>query len=108
MDLLARTGTGRDINRHYYKAEEIKTALGSPLVRKQIELIRLRNTHPAFGGEFQVEAPTENRIEILWQEQEHWIKLDADLAGRRASITGSGPKGVNLFMTVPDTVDHAE
>jgi sucrose phosphorylase len=103
MDLLARSGTGRDINRHYYKAAEIKAALGRPLVRKQIELIRLRNTHPAFGGEFRVEAPTENRIEILWQRQEHWIKLDADLAARTASITGTGPAGEVRYIIIPDT-----
>ena len=108
MGLLARTGTGRDINRHYYKAEEIKTALGKPLVRKQIDLIRLRNTHPAFGGIFRVEAPTESRIEILWQKQGDWIKLEADLAVPNASITGTSPEGVKLFMTVPDNVDHTE
>ena len=108
MDLLARTGTGRDINRHYYGAAEIKAALGRPLVRKQIALIRLRNTHPAFGGIFRVEAPTENRIEILWQKQGDWIKLEADLAVPNASITGTSPEGVKLFMTVPDTVDHSE
>ncbi len=103
MDLLSRTGTGRDINRHYYETAEIKTALGKPLVRKQIELIRLRNTHPAFGGEFRVEAPTESRIEILWQGQEDWIKLEADLAVPSASITGTGPAGEIQHIAIPDT-----
>ena len=103
MDLLTRTGTGRDINRHYYETAEIKTALGKPLVRKQIELIRLRNTHPAFGGEFRVEAPTESRIEILWQGQEDWIKLEADLAVPSASITGTGPAGEIQHIAIPDT-----
>jgi sucrose phosphorylase len=103
MDLLSRTGTGRDINRHYYETAEIKTALGKPLVRKQIELIRLRNTHPAFGGEFRVEALTESRIEILWQGQEDWIKLEADLAVPSASITGTGPAGEIQHIAIPDT-----
>ncbi len=62
MELLARTGVGRDINRHYYTAAEIDAALRRPLVQKQIELIRLRNTHPAFAGEFQVDVPTESQI----------------------------------------------
>ncbi len=89
MELLGRTGVGRDINRHYYTIAEIETALRRPLVQKHIELIRLRNTHPAFGGEFHVEAPTENRIEIQWKNREHWIKLHADLSVPSASITGS-------------------
>jgi sucrose phosphorylase len=41
MELLARTGVGRDINRHYYTPAEVEAALKRPLVRKQIELIRL-------------------------------------------------------------------
>lgn len=102
MDLLARTGVGRDINRHRYGAAEIQAALGRPLAGKQIELIRLRNTHPAFEGEFRVEAPTESRIEILWRQREHWIKLDADLAGRKASITGTGPAGETRYVVIPD------
>ena len=90
MDLLARTGVGRDINRHYYTSPEIEAALARPLVQKQIELIRLRNTHPAFAGDFQVEVPTESRIRMQWRHQEHWIDLHADLSVPSASITGSG------------------
>jgi len=101
MDLLARTGVGRDINRHYYKAPEIETALRRPLVQKQIELIRLRNKHPAFAGEFQVDAPTGNRIHMQWRRQEHWIKLHADLSVPSASITGTEIQS----MAIPDTAD---
>lgn len=90
MELLARTGVGRDINRHYYKGPEIEAALGRPLVQKQIELIRLRNTHPAFAGDFQVDAPAESRIQMQWRQQEHWIMLHSDLSVPSASITGSG------------------
>jgi sucrose phosphorylase len=89
MELLARTGVGRDINRHYYTAAEIETALRRPLVQKQIQLIRLRNMHPAFAGEFQIDVPAENRIKIQWRLQEHWVKLDADLSVPSASITGT-------------------
>jgi sucrose phosphorylase len=96
MELLARSGVGRDINRHYYKASEIKTALRHPLVQKQIELMRLRNMHPAFGGEFQVVVPAEKRIQMEWKQQEHWIKLDADLSVPSASITGTGIDPVTI------------
>jgi sucrose phosphorylase len=90
MDLLARTGVGRDINRHHYTGPEIETALERPLVQKQIELIRLRNTHPAFAGDFQVEVPAKSRVQMQWRYQEHWINLHADLSVPSASITGSG------------------
>jgi sucrose phosphorylase len=90
MELLARTGVGRDINRHYYSNDEIDTALKQPIVQRLIELIRLRNSHPAFNGKFHVEAPTENLIEMQWKHQEHWIKLSVDLSAPNATITGRG------------------
>jgi sucrose phosphorylase len=90
MELLARTGVGRDINRHYYTDDEIDTALNLPLVQKLIELIRLRNSHPAFNGEFHVEAPAENLIEMSWNQDEQWIKLSVDLSTPNATITGRG------------------
>jgi sucrose phosphorylase len=92
IELLGRTGVGRDINRHYYTIAEIETALRTPLVQKHIELIRLRNTHPAFGGEFHVEAPEKNLLEMKWNRNEHWIKLNLDLSVPSASITGSDLK----------------
>jgi sucrose phosphorylase len=101
-ELLARTGVGRDINRHYYKGSEIETALRHPLVQKQIELIRLRNTHPAFAGEFQVEAPTGNQIHMKWSRQEHWIELHVDLSVPSASIRGTEIHSI----AIPDPADH--
>jgi sucrose phosphorylase len=107
MELLARTGVGRDINRHYYTAMEIETALKRPLVQKQIQLIRLRNTHPAFAGKFQVAVPAKNQIQIQWGLQEHWVKLDANLSVPSASITGTHPTGGIQRMTIPDDADHS-
>jgi sucrose phosphorylase len=106
MGLLARTGVGRDINRHYYTDAEIETALRRSLVRKQIELIRLRNTHPAFAGEFQVDVPTENQIQIQWRQKENWVKLHADLSVPSASITGTSPTGGMQHITIPDAADQ--
>ena len=90
MELLTRTGVGRDINRHYYTDDEIDIALKHPMVQRLVELIRLRNSHPAFNGEFHVKAPTENLIEMYWKQDEHWIKLSVDLSVPNATITGRG------------------
>jgi sucrose phosphorylase len=98
MDLLSRTEVGRDINRHYYTAVEIETALRSPLVQKLIELIRLRNTHSAFAGQFHVCVPAENQIKIQWKRKEQWIELHADFSIPSASIAGTG---IDL-ITIPN------
>jgi sucrose phosphorylase len=96
MELLARTRVGRDINRHYYTTAEIELALSRSLVKKQIELIRLRNRHPAFAGEFQVKAPTDTQIEIKWSLQEHWVKLCVDFSVPCGSITGTDAEEILL------------
>jgi sucrose phosphorylase len=106
MELLAQTGVGRDINRHYYTAAEIDAALKRPMVQKQMELMKLRNMHPAFAGEFQVKAPSENLIQIQWTLQEHWVRLQVDLSIPMASITGTNLMGGMLHITIPDIAEH--
>jgi sucrose phosphorylase len=93
MELLARSGVGRDINRHYYQTAEIQAALACPMVQKQIELMRIRNIHPAFAGDVHVAVPTEHAIEITWTLGTQWIKLLTDLSFPSASITGTSPTG---------------
>ena len=90
MELLEETKVGRDINRHYYTGDEIESAIELPLVKKLIKLIRLRNNHPAFNGEFYIAAPEDNLLEMRWDQSEHWIMLHVDLASIVAVITGSG------------------
>jgi sucrose phosphorylase len=93
MELLARSRVGRDINRHYYQPAEIKAALARTLVQKQIELMQLRNTHPAFAGKVSVDVPAEHAIELTWTLDKQWIKLSVDLSVPVAGITGTSPAG---------------
>ena len=89
MDLLARTKVGRDINRHYYTATELNDALTNPVVRNLLDLIRLRNTHPAFAGQAHVETPSDQDLIITWRNDAHWAKLEANFWEPRAVITYS-------------------
>jgi sucrose phosphorylase len=89
MSLLARTQVGRDINRHYYTANEVSDALRKPVVQSLCELIRLRNTHPAFAGEAKFEAPSDRKLVIAWKTDDHWAKLDVDMARPQAVVTYS-------------------
>jgi sucrose phosphorylase len=56
VGLLGRSGVGRDVNRHHYDAAEIAEAVETPVVRALFAVIRLRNTHPAFDGDFTISA----------------------------------------------------
>ena len=89
MDLLARTKVGRDINRHYYTASELNDALTNPVVRNLFDLIRLRNTHPAFAGQAHAETPSDQTLIIIWRLDIHWAKLEVNFSEPRALITYS-------------------
>ena len=89
MELLARTQVGRDINRHYYTDDEVVEAMRDPVVQNLFDLIRLRNTHPAFAGQAKIETVSERQLTITWKSHDHWAKLDVDFKQPRASVTYS-------------------
>jgi sucrose phosphorylase len=78
-DAVARTGEGRAINRHDYSVAEVVAALERPVVHSIIELIRLRATHPAFGGRLSVEMPDAASIRMRWSSGDEACVLDVDV-----------------------------
>ncbi len=79
LALLTRTGVGRDINRRYYTRGEVAEALERPVVKDLCELIRLRNSHPAFGGEFTLLPSAEGTLALLWRQGDAEARLQVDL-----------------------------
>jgi sucrose phosphorylase len=79
IELLRRTKEGRDINRHHYTVREIESEIQRPVVRALFELIRFRNTHPAFDGNFQLLPCEDHQIAIEWRNKEQWATLKVDL-----------------------------
>jgi sucrose phosphorylase len=80
LQLLERSGVGRDINRHRYTRDEIHADLERPVVARLLEMIRLRNQHPAFNGEFALLETEPQRLRMRWSRGDDWAELDADLA----------------------------
>jgi len=93
MELLARTGVGRDINRHYYTAEEVRTSLERPVVRAFIDLIRFRNEHVAFAGEFHLPECAQEMLVMEWRTDTDFARLEVDLAKLKAEIVYSTEDG---------------
>ena len=93
LDLLTRTGVGRDINRHYYGPDEIREALERPVVQKLFELIRLRNTHPAFGGRFFVEDSADDELVMRWRAGTEFAELAIRFADERHRLVFSHEGG---------------
>ena len=75
LALLSSSTVGRDINRHYYEREEIMAALDRPVVADLFDLIRLRNAHPAFGGEFSLHASSAAALVMRWTLGDEAVEL---------------------------------
>ena len=101
LDLLRRTGVGRDINRHYYSRREIDSELARPVVEALFDLIRFRNTHPAFAGEFRLLPSADHQIYIEWRNSDEWARLEADLQAITATVFHSDTGGDRRFAVTP-------
>jgi sucrose phosphorylase len=66
MDLLERTGVGRDINRPYLSPDDLEEAIARPVVKHLMDLCRFRNTHPAFEGSFELRHGSPHELVIEW------------------------------------------
>jgi len=86
VEAVARTGDGREINRHNFTLEEISVAADMDVVRRLQRLIRLRNSHPAFDGEFRVLDSAESRLRLAWSLGGEECVLDVDFASKRSSV----------------------
>lgn len=92
VDLLSRSHVGRDVNRHYYTREEIVREVERPVVQCLFRLIRFRNTHPAFGGDFIVTRDG-STITATWTRGAENAVLTADVTdatGAHVTWTADG------------------
>jgi sucrose phosphorylase len=80
IDLMEQTKNGRDINRHYYTADEIENLQNKPIIQKLKNLMELRNSHPAFAieGDIEVESNADN-LKIVRRYKDNKITLKANL-----------------------------
>lgn len=88
MELLGRTGVGRDINRHRYTPEEVAVEVRRPVVAALIELMRLRNQHPAFDGEFSAFlADDASTLTMAWSAGDDLARLEVNCADASVRLT---------------------
>lgn len=102
---VARTGEGRAINRHDYDVDEIQSALRRQVVQRTLELVRLRNTHPAFDGELRVETAQEASIAMRWTSGDLVLELAVDFGAGRAVIA-DGAVTREIAAWVPETTER--
>ena len=81
-DAVARAGEGghKEINRTNLTKVQIAEALEKPVVKKQLELLRLRRNCPAFAPGADVSIESRGHVlTIEWKHDGHTACLQADL-----------------------------
>ena len=92
IELLEATKEGRNINRHYYALDEIDREVERPVVRDLIGLMELRNSHPAFDIEGDLDVTAEGSKLTMRRTSSDgtaWAQLDVDLAEHTFEVTHS-------------------
>ncbi len=107
MKLFERTRVGRDVNRHYFTPDEIQSAFSDPVVRSLVALVDLRNTHPAFEGQVEIESAFNDALTITWTRENHLARLEVDFNEPHALITYSTADGAQrLAVGIPVPKDR--
>lgn len=90
----AGAGGHKEINRTNLTITQMEEALGQSVVARQLEMLRFRNTCPAFAKESTISVNSSgNTIEFLWENAGYQAKLSADLKTFAYEITESTPDG---------------
>ncbi len=82
-EAVKRAGAGghKEINRTNLTMDQIKEALGKDVVKKQLELLKFRNTNPAFGFDAKLTISTEGTVMTFrWENDGHTAELKADFS----------------------------
>ena len=93
------TAGHKEINRTTLNLSDIEEGLKKPVVLDQLELIRLRNTSPAFKGEMKIDDTDPQRIHISWQHPEATATLKADLRNHNFTVYHGDGKNVDVLMS---------
>jgi sucrose phosphorylase len=86
IELLTRTGVGRDVNRHHYTPEEIDEALARPVVAQLLALLRWRAVEPAFDGAFELLDTPPHVVAVRWTSPTSTVTISVDVESAAVSI----------------------
>ena len=95
----AGSGGHKEINRTNLTASDIADGLAKPVVQRQLELLRFRNSCPAFGFDAScvvAETPA-SELSVTWTNHGHVAQLDADLASGTFVIKATDADGAVTF-----------
>lgn len=90
LELLENTKEGRNINRHYYSAQEVDKNFERKIVKDLRDLMIFRNEHPAFNLDGECITETEkSKLIITRIYKDHKAVLTADLSAKEFTINST-------------------
>lgn len=92
IELMEKTKSGRNINRHSYTKEEVHNNIERPVVQKLCKLMQFRNEYPAFNGETEIIDTPDNILKIKRKYGEFETILQADMKNCRFDIRCYDPE----------------
>ena len=100
-DAAARAGAGghKEINRTNLTGEQALRLMESTIVKSQLEILKFRNTFPAFGfsAESTFQSNADGSLAIEWRNSGCVARLDACLADCSFSMEGLDESGRCVF-----------
>ena len=96
-----RGGAGghKEINRTTLDLATVQQRLQMPLVRDQLDLIRLRNTCSAFEGTLEIGDTPSHELELTWRRGDAVAQLRADLKSGRLDVTARDDSGAEMRLS---------
>lgn len=91
-EAMQKAGEGghKEINRTNYSLKDALSRLSMPLVIKQLDMIRLRNTHPAFSVDAHIMTAAQgSKLMIRWENGSDYALLEADLESFEFTLSHS-------------------
>ena len=90
------TGIGREIMRHNYNFDEVEWYYKQDIVQELIKLMKFRNSHEAFNGDFSMKNTDDKQLTLRWEKGQAFCELRADFEKCSAVIEYSDQKTGNV------------
>ena len=100
IEALKRGEEPRSINRHTYTEAEIAEAVQKPMLQDMYDIMRFRNTHPAFNGKVMIgDSKDDGMLRITWTNGAEMARLDANFNDKSFTITCTDAGTETRFFT---------
>ena len=102
LEAVRRSGGAghKEINRTNMTVAQVEQALNQPVVQRQLDLLRMRNTCPAFGWDstLTVESQAEHQLTMRWQNKGCTATLTVDLKAETFQVKTTQPDGTTEIV----------